>query len=255
MNLLSNNFLKGSEIRSTYTTGSFSVLYDNNPYTIWSTTCTGGFLLETHFNDQRSGNLLLSIRNHNMNYFIIAMFAGGGDPTIITVKSTGTANTLIEVPNMSSLSYFQLGLYEQSATAYIGDLSFAMYKSSFNVDSNNFTQSNRSVGIQRTMSDGGLINIRTNKKYSANINLTYVPTSTMENLYELWSSNDELTFITAPSALTASAHSSVSFSLPTNWDGKQYNVIWVGDFSANWKDNNIGAGYTLPISLMETPDD
>jgi len=89
------------------------------------------------------------------------------------------------------------------------------------------------------MSDGGVALYVINEVYKADIKLDFVSSATMQSLYSIWSAYDNFVFVPNPTG--------------TNWDGKIYEVNWIGEFNfEQFADNYKGNGYTGSIKLRET---
>jgi hypothetical protein len=142
--------------------------------------------------------------------------------------------------------------------------------------SNNFKQIRRSIGIKRQLSDGGIINNKNSDKFSCDINLTKINSTTLSSLTSIWKENTNFIFIPFPphtcptfKSQTISEYTWLDTSgaswpydstsienigyLP--WDGKLEQVVWTNDLDIeNYIDNNLSNGYSGRITLNQIPD-
>jgi hypothetical protein len=204
-----------------------------------------------------SASLNVMVMNHNLQrFYVLAVGYPAITSTVCSVQTYNGANTLIEMPFANGVRYVQIGIYSNtsSTTPYIGELIVTKEPLvEFNGPShNNFAESSRTIGIQREMSDGGVINIRTSQKYSAEMTLNMVSSTTYNSLLDVWDSNKSFVFVPFPSPIVVLT-GTTSYSAVA-WDGGANFVQWAGDFTYQYTNNNPMAGYTIPISLREVPN-
>lgn len=90
------------------------------------------------------------------------------------------------------------------------------------------------------MSDGGIILYNISSKFSAEIEIGFVPTATVNSLRTIYDSYTPVVF--------------VPLETITSWDGGYAECVWLGDFEfLEFSDNNYGNGYRGIIRLKQTP--
>ena len=254
-----SNFVNSTSVNTVYGSATTGYLCDHNSKTKWEgvgAINTQTTLLTVSLASGTSSEINVMLINHNLQRFLVTAI---GYPwitsTICSVESYNGNNTQIQFPYISGIRYILISSYSNtsSVTPYIGELIVSKGKivELLAPTANNFNESSRSIGIQRQMSDGGVISIRTSKKYSCNFTATYVPSTTYSELFGLWESNKDFIFAPFPNPIVCTTGS--TYASGKIWNGQADSVNWAGDFNAKYKDNNTVAGYTVPINLMEIP--
>ena len=101
----------------------------------------------------------------------------------------------------------------------------------------------RNIGIQRELIDGGMINIRTSNKFSAELDISFINTATFINLNTIWDNNKPIIFVPFPDTFTAS------------WEGTAKTVIWLEDFNVGqFRLNKLTGGYMGSVKIAEVPN-
>lgn len=94
--------------------------------------------------------------------------------------------------------------------------------------------------IIHEMSDGGVALYNIRDKFAAEIDQNFVPTSSVDNLRDIYDLGTPFLFI--------------PFETATSWNGDIAECVWPGDFNFfQFSDNNKGNGYQGTISLRQTP--
>ena len=94
--------------------------------------------------------------------------------------------------------------------------------------------------IAHQMSDGGIILYNITNKFRANVNMDFVPTSTVNTLKTIYDLNTPYIFI--------------PFETSTSWNGDIAEAVWPGEFDfVQFTDNDRGNGYTGSIEIRQTP--
>jgi hypothetical protein len=184
--------------------------------------------------------------NHN----IAAMKVTAATGTLLaTLSGNAYSNTFIVIPSTSATTGINLYIsntFPSNTEKSIGELfvTKGLLCEFYPPDSSQFKQTTRTIGFQRELIDGGIINIRLSKKYACDMNLGLISSTTMRELTTVWDNNKDFLFVPFPvNTFTA------------EWNGQCESVVWVGDRDIeNFKDNNIVNGYNGSISLRQIPD-
>jgi len=92
--------------------------------------------------------------------------------------------------------------------------------------------------IAHKLSDGSKRIQFIDKKFLAQIKFKYIETSFRNNLFDVWSTNDDFTF--------------VAFGTQTGWDNVLHTVVWGGKFDFyKYSDNSPSAGFSGALTLNE----
>lgn len=94
--------------------------------------------------------------------------------------------------------------------------------------------------VVHEMSDGGTATYNIKNKFHADIDLSFVPTTTFDSLKTIYDLTEPFIFI--------------PFETTTSWNGQIAECVWPGEFDLyGFSDNNRGNGYRGTIKLRQTP--
>lgn len=123
----------------------------------------------------------------------------------------------------------------------VGELVVAEREVAFerNPNHGDFRSLLRRKQVVHEMPDGGTVLFNIKDKYRAELHWDFISTSFHNTLLALYEAAVPLYFLPFPTA--------------TSWDGRAYEVSWLGDFDFRPGTNDKTQGYSGSIALAETP--
>lgn len=186
------------------------------------------------------------LQNHNLRQFRIYYDSTTAN-SLAVVSSNSATSTYISFATVQAASIdVELELQQTSGSPasntekffgelVIGDRLLAFER---NPSHDNWAPTSRRKQIVHEMPDGGVKVFQIHDKFSASMKFHYVTTAFRDNLYTVWSSANSMYFVPFPTT--------------TGWDGRAYEVAWLGDFDFTYEENSKTQGFVGSINLRET---
>lgn len=152
-----------------------------------------------------------------------------------------TFNTITTITNITlKLNATIIADQEKKIGELIISKLFYDFESDRLPSANNYSSQIVRKQVKHEMSDGGVTLFNLAEKFKANLRFSFVPTSTVLVLKDIYDDNDPVNFI--------------SFETTSSWDGDIFEVNWTGQFNfLKFSDNNRDIGFSGNMLLEETP--
>jgi hypothetical protein len=228
--------------------GTFAYAYDRNvrlKYTTvgYNSSTVSGFSVK--FSSTTPVSHIL-IQNHNLRQFrvyydsvtansLAVVTNNSATSTYISFATVSVANIEIEMELQQTSGAPASNTEKMFGEIIIGDRLLVFER---NPSYDNWNPTWMRKQIVHEMPDGGVKVFQIQDKFQANLQWHYVTQSFRDNLYTLWSSANSMYFVPFP---TTSA-----------WDGRAYEIAWLGDFNFTYEENSKTQGFMGNVMLRET---
>lgn len=223
-------------------TGLAEYLFDRNPAVEYVSTGYGtntSTVISIEFTETETVSHII-LQNHNLKQFrlfydsvtanAISSFTTNSDTSTYISFSTITCNSVQLQCDLAMTADTEKSIGE----FIISDLEFTFSR---NPSIELFKPLFNKTQIVHKMPDGGVSVYNIKDKYNAKIGLKFIGSTFYNNLKTIYDSNDTFYYVPEPTS--------------TSWDGKAYEVAWIGKFDFNYAQNSKN-NYSGNITIQET---
>mgnify|MGYP003393075267 FL=1 len=229
-------------------TSTLANLFDRNKDTLYISDAAGTdastATLQITFSPTQTVSEI-SVKNINLRQYSITTYNGGVAGGNINVSANTAINryAVISTIPVTTITVIMNTTITANQQKQIGELIISNLLYDFASDrlpsAGEYKSSIQKRQIVHEMSDGGVSVYNVREKFSAQISLSFVPTSTESSLRSVYSQSSAFIF--------------VPFDTTTGWDGNLAEVAWIGPYEFyEFSDNNLGNGYQGQIELRQT---
>jgi hypothetical protein len=245
MEFLSANFINTTSMIAllSYTDGA-QFLFDKKPATAYATSGYNSTTAATITITFATATVIsvIAIQNHNLSQFR-AFYNGVTASSLGIVTGNSAASTYLSFSSVtvSSVTIQMDNTIAGGVEKSVGELIISDRQIKFerNPAINDFKPVLDRKQVIHEMPDGGVVAYNIADKYRATLSWDFITSAFHSSLLGVYESGRPVVFIPEP---TTSA-----------WDGKAYEVLWVGDFDFNYSSNVRAPGYGGKILLRQTP--
>lgn len=181
------------------------------------------------------------IQNHNLKQFRV-FYDGATASVLATVTNNSATSTYISfaTTQVASISLMMEKPMTADTEKQFGEIVIGERLLQFerNPGHDNWQPTIGRKQVVHEMPDGGVKVFQIKDKFSASLKWNFVTDTFRENLLTLWSSANSMYFCPFPTT--------------TGWDGRAYEVAWVGDFDFTYDENSKTQGQGGSMVLRET---